>query len=129
MGKFFTTSLLAVATLVNLVMPARADVLYGSVQYKNATGRIGVSVNKKGLIRLVHPDSPAEEAGLVPGDIVESVNGKLKDVWHIHGAPETYVTLMVRRGDSKFLVKVKRIDYHEIRRNNSTPTIAKSETA
>jgi C-terminal processing protease CtpA/Prc len=129
MGKFFTMSLLTITTLASFLMPAQADVLYGGVQYKNTAGRIGVSVNKKGLIRLVHPDSPAEAAGLAPGDIVESVNGKVKDVFHIHGTPETYVTLMVRRGDSKFLVKVKRIDYHEMRRNNSAPTIAKSETA
>jgi len=129
MGKFFATSSLTIMALVSFLMPVRADLLYGSVQYKNATGRIGVSVNKKGLIRLVHPDSPAQEAGLAPGDIVESVNGKVKDVWHIHGAPETYVTLMVRRGDSKFLVKVKRIDYHELRRRNSAPIISKSETA
>jgi len=129
MGNFFTMSLLTITTLASFLMPARADVLYGAVQYKNAAGRIGVSVNKKGLIKLVHPDSPAEQAGLAPGDIVESVNGKVKDVFHIHGTPETYVNLMVRRGDSKFFVKVKRIDYHEIRRNNSAPTIAKSDTA
>lgn len=129
MDKFFTSSLLTVATLASFLLPAQADVLYGAVQYKKATGRIGVSVNKKGLIRLVHPDSPAEIAGLAPGDVVESVNGKEKDVFHIHGTPETYVTLMIRRGDSKFQVKVKRIDYHDIKRETPVQTIGKSETA
>jgi hypothetical protein len=37
--------------------------------------------------------------------------------------------LLVRRGETKFQVKVKRIDYHEIRHNSAPTTFAKSETA
>ncbi len=122
MYKLILTSLLC----VSLWQPARADVLYGAVQYKNVTGRIGVSINRKGMIRGVHPDSPAAQAGLVAGDVVEVVNGKPGDVWHIHGTPDTYVKLFVRRGSSHFSVQVKRIDGHSIKReldreHNSQP--------
>ncbi len=85
--------------------------LVGGVQYKNVPGRIGVRINKKGLVKLVRPKSPAERAGIKPGDIVKVVDGKPGDVWHIHGTPETYVNLVVRRGDTEFRVRIKRIDY------------------
>lgn len=111
MYRLMSTLLLCVC----LWQPARADMLYGAVQYKNATGRIGVSINRKGVIRGVHPDSPAAQAGLAAGDVVEVVNGKPGDVWHIHGTPETYVNLLVRRGSSHFKVQVKRIDCREIK--------------
>jgi C-terminal processing protease CtpA/Prc len=111
MYRIFLTALLC----VSLWQPAKADILYGAVQYKNVTGKIGVNINRKGMIRGVHPDSPAAQAGLAAGDVVEVVNGKPGDVWHIHGLPETYVNLMVRRGGTHFKVQVKRIDCHAIR--------------
>jgi predicted metalloprotease with PDZ domain len=131
MYKFILTSLVC----VSLWTPAQADILYGAVQYKNVTGRIGVNINKKGMIRGVHPDSPAARAGLAAGDVVEVVNGKPGDVWHIHGTPETYVNLMVRRGSSHFKVQVKRIDSHAIRHeldrenDQERQTASKDETA
>jgi C-terminal processing protease CtpA/Prc len=134
MYKFIFTSLLC----LSLWQPAaKADILYGAVQYKNVTGKIGVNINRKGMIRGVHPDSPAAQAGLAAGDVVEVVNGKPGDVWHIHGLPDTYVNLMVRRGSSHFKVQVKRIDYHEIRHElnrennheNEHQTASKDEVA
>lgn len=79
---------------------------------------IGAEVMKEGEgVRIVSPiaDSPAEKAGLMPNDIILSVDGEsvaelslTEAVEKIRGPKGTEVVLSVARGDNIFEVKVTR---------------------
>ncbi len=64
------------------------------------------------FIAVVAPDSPAQQAGLQPGDIIESVNGEkvrgldnVREVIHMHAGKEIEIT--VRRDDELITVRLR----------------------
>ena len=97
--------------------PAQAEVAF---DYTGAFDGIGAEVNLTGGQVLIHaplPDSPAERAGLLPGDVVLSVDGRslfhmtlLDAVSLIRGPKGTSVTLRILRPGSPdaFEVQVER---------------------
>lgn len=93
---------------------AKAVVLVGMVQFDPGTGKIGVQVNPGGKVVRVHPQSPAEKCGLMPGDKIIMVDGKNGDVSHIHGAVGSTVTLTIVRGGEQIVREVERINEHMI---------------
>lgn len=70
--------------------------LYGYIS--NIQGMIGIVWNPvdHGIIR-VYKNSPAEEMGILPGDIVLKIDGSWDG--EIEGTPGTKVNLTIKRGD------------------------------
>jgi membrane-associated protease RseP (regulator of RpoE activity) len=109
---------LVIAILISAGCVAQAGVLVGMVEFDPGTGKIGVQVSPGGKVVRVHPRSPAEQSGLLPGDKIISVDGKQGDFRHIHGTVGTTVTLMIERGGEQIVREVERINEHLIQPYN-----------
>jgi carboxyl-terminal processing protease len=94
-----------------------AEYLAGLESSEDFVG-IGIMVNRETLeIMMVYPDSGAEEAGILPRDVLHAVNGKtaedvsvdeLLDL--ITGEPDTTVNITVKRQDTLIdLVVTRRV--------------------
>ncbi|HEY9716177.1 MAG TPA: PDZ domain-containing protein [Trichormus sp.] len=110
--------LLVIAILISAGCVAKAGVLVGMVEFDPGTGKIGVQVSPGGKVVRVHPQSPAQECGLLPGDKIISVDGRQGDYGHIHGTVGTTVTLMIQRGGEQIVRDVERINEHLIQPYN-----------
>jgi len=92
--------------------------------YENFVGRLGetyygigsevTSINGYTIIVAPFPNSPAEEAGLLPNDTVIEVDGEnvvgenLQNVVNkIKGPADSVVTLGIQRGDNSELIKIE----------------------
>ena len=81
------------------------------VQTKGEFGGLGIEVTmENGLVKVVSPidDTPAHRAGLEPGDYVSHLDGEAilgltlaEAVEKMRGAPNTDITLTIRRGDEQ----------------------------
>lgn len=113
--KFFI-ALLAAATFTQAAMaPAQATTLTGGIKYHDVEGRIGVRVNHSGRVFRVHPQSPADVAGIQKGDVITEVDGDRRHiVGRIHGQPGTVVSLTVRRQGEELAFKVPRVEFYNI---------------
>jgi predicted metalloprotease with PDZ domain len=80
-------------------------------QRSKCEGRIGVRIASNGKIDRVHPQSPAEQAGLQPKDVVKSVDGKRNNIDNISGVPGSYVHLVVERNDNLFDIAIQRVEF------------------
>lgn len=109
--------LLLLALLFTL--PAEASLtLEGSVDYtegKVPEGRIGIKVETKGKILVVHKSSPAFNAGLLKDDVVLLVDGLPKNVGNISGLPGTIVNLVLVRHGQEFKYSIERVSRYEIK--------------
>lgn len=86
-----------------------ADIAAGALDLGSTYQGIGASVtDRNGVIEIVAPfrDSPAEKAGIRPGDIILAVDGEPTDGWtsvqavrKIRGPAGTTVTLTVKHTD------------------------------
>lgn len=86
-----------------------ADIAAGALDLSSTYQGIGASVtDRNGVIEIVAPfrDSPAEKAGIRPGDIILAVDGEPTDGWtsvqavrKIRGPAGTRVTLTVKHTD------------------------------
>lgn len=80
--------------------------MVGTPQYTGDYSQLPV------FIAVVAPDSPAQQAGLQPGDIIESVNGEkvrgldnVREVIRMHAGKEIEIT--VRRDDELITVRLR----------------------
>jgi len=121
--------MLAIAALVTTNCSANATALVGMVEFSPGTGKIGVQVSPSGKVTRVHPQSPAERCGLLPGDKIISVDGKGGNVGHIHGSIGSTVTLTIQRGGEQIVREVERINEHLIQPYNGSSDAASSSTA
>lgn len=72
----------------------------------------GLTEAKGGIVSYVEPDSIAEEAGILPGDILVSINGhQLTDIidYRFYSAEED-VDLLVRRDGEEAVISVEKDD-------------------
>lgn len=56
------------------------------------------------VIYKIHPDSPAQEAGLQPGDVIQSINAEQPNPWEAQTEQGSYLML---RQEKEFNVKIK----------------------
>ncbi|WP_080602343.1 S41 family peptidase [Bdellovibrio bacteriovorus] len=56
------------------------------------------------VIYKIHPDSPAQDAGLKPGDVIQSINAEQPNPWEAQTEQGSYLML---RQDKEFSVKIK----------------------
>lgn len=78
------------------------------VQTRGEFGGLGIEVTQEnGLVKVVSPidDTPAQKAGLLPGDLITHLDGApvmgkplQEAIEKMRGAPNTSITLTVRRG-------------------------------
>jgi len=97
-----------------LIAPADAKLLIGMIQYHEVEGKIGIKVSNQGKVHRVHPNSPAEAAGIRQGDLITTVDGKRNNVPNIHGTPGTLVSLTLKRAGDTLEFNVPRVDYRDI---------------
>ena len=89
--------------------------LHGKVTRAKSLGVIGITVSfgGRGIVN-VHPNTPAEQAGLKKGDKilkVEDAEGR----HDIDGRPYTEVSLLIKRGEEPpFIVIVQRLPHQEV---------------
>jgi len=83
---------------------------------------IQVQTEEEGLrIVSVFPDTPAEEVGLQPGDLVIEADGKkLTPGMSLVGEEGTEVSFAIMRGEEKKLFTVKRRKYSNVRKDTLT---------
>jgi|688.fasta_scaffold436130_2 S1-C subfamily serine protease len=118
--------LFALLTVISLAqaVPADATMLVGGIQYHDVEGRIGVRVNHSGRVHRVHPNSPAETAGIQKGDVITSVDGDRKSVvGRIHGMPGTIANLIVRRNGEELSFAVPRVEVFKIHMEDKPPLL------
>lgn len=90
-----------------------AMTLQGQVVNEEDLGVIGVRINVlSDTISEVHSGCPAQEAGLLPGDRILTVDGK--GGGEITGKPDTYVAIKIKRGKLIITYLVKRKALHEL---------------
>ena len=118
------------------------SVYYNKNEFKDITAEldgeyrgIGVvvsSTNNEILIKRVNPSSPAEKAGILPGDVILSVNGTAYDGSNLSGAVNAIketrvgesVSLGIRRGGEiiDIDIKIEKVKevliYHRVLENN-----------
>ncbi|CAN5649186.1 hypothetical protein BH10CYA1_BH10CYA1_14710 [soil metagenome] len=105
-------------------VPVDATTLVGGIQYRDVEGRIGVRINHSGRVHKVHPQSPAEIAGIQKGDVITSVNGLRKGfVGKIHGRPGTFANLTVRRAGEELSFSVPRVEIFQIQSTEEPPLL------
>jgi C-terminal processing protease CtpA/Prc len=93
-----------------------AVALHGAVADSNeGNGAIGIRIGINHSIQRVYADTPAERAGLKPGDRVLSVCDAANS-HHIEGVAGSEVILIVRRGAADLIFKATRVPERLIRR-------------
>jgi len=118
--------LFALLTAISLSQTVAADAttLVGVIKYHEVEGRIGVRVNHSGRVHRVHPQSPAEVAGIQKGDVITSVDGTRSSVvGRIHGQPGTVAHLTVRRNGDELMFAVPRVEAFNIRMEDKPPLV------
>jgi len=87
--------------------------LRGQVSYSSEAGLIGIRLSVlSNTVSIVHPGTPAEEAGLMPGDHILSVDGDKNG--EIIGEPDTVVHLVVKRGQEILSFNIIRRAKHSL---------------
>lgn len=87
--------------------------LQGHVSNIEDIGVIGVRIHVlSDTVSEVHPGTPAEEAGILKGDRIVSVDGN--PFGEITGPPESLVTLKIKRGKEYIEFKVRRVALHSL---------------
>ena len=89
--------------------------LHGKISKAKSLGVIGitVSIGGKGIVN-VHPNTPAEKAGLKKGDKILKVDDA-EGRHDIDGRPYTEVSLLIKReGMEPFIVIVQRLPHQEV---------------
>jgi S1-C subfamily serine protease len=115
---------------IDLLKPVLDEMIATGRQKGGARPWIGVnSLEEDGRLKVlrVSSDSPAEKAGIVPGDIILGLSGekveRLSDfyqrLWSA-GAPGVEVTLKVLKGTEVRDVKIRSIDRFELMRKKPT---------
>ncbi len=105
--------------------PFRQRGPYLGVLYETVTPELAeqedLSVDHGALVREVFPGSPADQAGLLPGDVIVAVDGEsvgaelsLRDLVSQHD-PGDRVTLEVRRGEERLALQVTLGERHQWR--------------
>jgi C-terminal processing protease CtpA/Prc len=115
MGSAMRLRLLLAALIacIGVLIHVNSAPLQGYIS--NAEGHIGVRVSSTGGVNYIHPDSPADKAGIRVRDQIVTVNGRKHAKDDITGPPGTTVKLEIQRGKETLTFIVERIDYREIK--------------
>ncbi len=104
--------LLMICSLL-IASQAYGTTLYGWVS--NQTGYIGVLISlSTGRIDKVHRNSPAAQAGMLTGDIVAKVNGKIFRASDMDGDSGSIVDLTINRKGEIMMFTMVRVPVQEI---------------
>ena len=105
---------------VDLLKPILAELRKSGASHDSTRPWLGLNcVETEGRVRVVRltPESPAEDAGLQPGDVILAVDGVsiadlasfYKTLWHDHRA-ERDVALDIKRGEETLHLSARAID-------------------
>jgi regulator of sigma E protease len=114
-GRDFTARPRWQKFLVYLAGPVMNAVLTIAVLtglFRAGSGEVDATLFSPAVIGVVEPDSPAEKAGVEPGDEIVSVDGKRVDSWDdamlaILIRPDSDIRLGIRRGGAERVVDVR----------------------